>query len=145
MTCRWSEAEGEHRCFGGEAGDGSVGPDGDSGPGPDGDAGDAGQPEITGLEGTGPALAVAPRPEDQSAFDNATDKVVDGQRIDSDARELAISGTGLAGATAVSAVGPSGQGTIDFEIQAGGTDTMVRVRFPQVLAVAAGGGCFCSR
>lgn len=113
---------------------GSVSPDGDSGPGSD-----AGQPEITGLEGTGPAQTVAPRPEDQAAFDNQVDKVVAGQRLDSDTRELVITGTGLSGTTAVSTAGQSGQGTIDFEIQAGGTDTMLRVRFPQVLAVAAGG------
>jgi hypothetical protein len=128
MVCRWSAAGGENRCFGGAAGDGSVGPDGD-----------AGQPEITGVEGTGLAQAVAPRPADQAAFDNAANKVVAGQRIDSTTPELVIAGTGLSGATAVSAAGQGGQGTIDFEIQAGGTDTMLRVRFPQVLAVAAGG------
>jgi len=112
---------------------------GGSRPGSESDAGDPEPPEITGIDGTGSTRPVSPRPEDQAAFDAAPGKVSAARRIDSADRELVITGSGLRGATRVRASGQQGQGDIEFEIQAGGTDTMLRVRFPQVLAVTAGG------
>jgi formylglycine-generating enzyme required for sulfatase activity len=96
-------------------------------------------PTITRIEGTGAAAAIAPRPEDQNAWDNTANKFAADQRVAPDTRELVISGDHLVGVTSATAEGATGQGIITFEVQPGGSDTMLRIRFPQVMTVAAGG------
>jgi hypothetical protein len=96
-------------------------------------------PLITAVDGTGPAVAIAPRPEDQAAWDGTADKVPAGQRVSTTSRELEVEGAHLAGVTSAVATGTTGQGSITFEVQPGGSDTMVRLKFPVVMAVTAGG------
>jgi formylglycine-generating enzyme required for sulfatase activity len=96
-------------------------------------------PVITAIEGTGAAAAIAPRPEDQAAYDGTANKVPATQRVAGTDRELVVYGAHLAGVTSAEAEGTSGQGIIAFQVQPGGSDTMLRIRFPQVMAVTAGG------
>jgi formylglycine-generating enzyme required for sulfatase activity len=96
-------------------------------------------PVITAIEGTGAAATIAPRPEDQATYDGTANKVPATQRVDGAQRELVVYGAHLAGVTSAVAEGSSGQGTITFQVQPGGSDTMLRIRFPQVMAVTAGG------
>ena len=95
-------------------------------------------PSINGIEGVGPAEAIAPRPEDEAAWEaHAGDRVPAARRISTADPVLLVTGSGLAGTTAARAEGEDGQGTISFEIEETSMSS-VRLRFPPALGIAGG-------
>ncbi len=101
-------------------------------------------PDITSINGTGSASAIAARPEDQAAFTSAfnstsaAERHLAGNRINGVDRELVIEGSNLSQIQAVTANGKDGQGTIVFEVS-GGNENMLRIRFPATVTVIAAG------
>ncbi|MDD5307649.1 MAG: hypothetical protein PHU25_10055 [Deltaproteobacteria bacterium] len=93
---------------------------------------------ITGIDATGPALAIAPRPEDQTDWDaHSTDRVPAAHRVGTIDQTLIITGENLSGATSVNAEGQASQGTITFSVE-GATMTQVTAKFPSPLTIGAG-------
>jgi hypothetical protein len=101
----------------------------------------ASPPVITSVEGTGVLSGVTPRPEDVTAYESvpAADRRTSSRRVSGTEQTLMVGGANLAGVTSATATGQAGQGTIQFEIQPGGTETMVTLKFPQTMTVTAGG------
>ena len=103
--------------------------------------GPSNRPTINGIDGTGPASPVEPRPEDEDAWNSYREdaRIPADHRIDTRAEEpeLIIAGTNLSDATEVQARGQEDQGTMEFDIVEA-TMERLRVRF-RTTAVVAGG------
>ena len=96
-------------------------------------------PQITSIEGTGAAAAVAPRTEDLAAWNaRAADRLPASHRISSANPELVVTGTALDDVTLATLKGQSGQGNHDMTIEEK-TMTTLRLRWPSTLTA---GGLF---
>ncbi|MBI5527671.1 MAG: SUMF1/EgtB/PvdO family nonheme iron enzyme [Deltaproteobacteria bacterium] len=108
----------------------------DAGP----DAGDAGiGPVITSIDGTGPAMGVSPRLEDEAEWNaHAGDRSPGQHRIDTAVGEFVVTGDRLAGVTLAQLQGQTGQGTHDMAIKEVGMN-ILRLGWPATLLA---GGMF---
>lgn len=79
---------------------------------------DSARTTINGIEGTGAAEDVAPRPEDVAALDEYEDRFDAARRISSATPVLVISGSNLDAVTSVEAEGLAGQGTLELAVVA---------------------------
>ena len=103
--------------------------------------GPSNRPTINGIDGTGPASPIEPRPEDGEAWNSYREdaRIPADHRIDTRAeeQELIIAGTNLSDATDVRARGQGDQGTMEFDIVEA-TMERLRVRFRPTAVVAGG-------
>ncbi|MDD5308317.1 MAG: hypothetical protein PHU25_13430 [Deltaproteobacteria bacterium] len=114
--------------------DGDMDSDGDADTDGDTDT----EPRITGIDGTGPAIAIAPRPEDQADWDaHGTDRAPAAHRVGTVEQTLVITGENLSGATSVTAEGQESQGSIAFSIESASAVEVI-AKFPSPLAIGAG-------
>ena len=122
-----------------DAPDVPVGPTPDAAPNLSSDAPLGAGPQITSIEGTGTAAAVAPRTEDLAAWNSrAADRRPASKRISSSVPVLEVTGNGLGGVTQAKLKGQSGQGEHVMSIGAASA-TKLTLGWPSTLAA---GGLF---
>ena len=116
-----------------------VGPIPDAAPDLSSDAPLGAGPQITSIEGTGTAAAVAPRTEDLTAWKaRVADRRPASKRISSSVPVLEVTGNGLGGVTQATLKGQSGQGEHVMSIGAASA-TRLTLGWPSTLAA---GGLF---